>query len=104
MKDYASMSDQHINRLVAAASGMGNVAYYMDDIVVLRDNRWVCFYPCNNPADAWPVIVENKLSIYPSAERWGVEGFNADDPFYFDENPLRAAMIVFLMMKERKND
>ena len=96
MKDYASMSDFEINSAVSMAL-LDKSANPSARYVAIGDY-------CNNPADAWPVIVENKLSIYPSAERWGVEGFNADDPFYFDENPLRAAMIVFLMMKERKND
>lgn len=112
MKDYAAMSDQQINQLVGtiisrdglsiiASDGNAVIHEYSD----CGDFKGIClgwrvFDPCNNPADAWPIIVENKLSIYPSSERWGVEGPNSDDPFHFDENPLRAAMIVFLMMKD----
>lgn len=107
MKDYAAMSDQQINQLVGCKVGEMKMGKYgaccitsNGEALSIKGGVWQTFDPCNNPADAWPIIVENKLSIYPSAERWGVEGFNADDPFYFDENPLRCAMIVFLMMKE----
>lgn len=116
MKDYASMSDFEVNRRVSIAMGekfdipkKPKPSPYLEitetTVSLLncdgtRIERVIVRDYCNNPADAWPIIVENKLSIYPSSERWGVEGFNADDPFYFDANPLRCAMIVFLMMKD----
>lgn len=107
MKDYAAMSDQQINQLVCCKIGNLKIGQRGACCVVsggeamtIKIGAWQVFDPCNNPADAWPIIVENKLSIYPSAERWGVEGPEANDPFHFDENPLRAAMIVFLMMKD----
>lgn len=73
---------------------------------------------CNNPADAWPIIVGNKISIVSLDNKWiaaptetvidGVTGdsevcFYASSDAVFDVNPLRAAMIVFLMMQEAKN-
>lgn len=113
MKDYASMSDQQINKLVAAADGMDSGAHYMGDVVVLRDNRWVSFDPCNNPADAWAIIVENKISLnyMLSESAWcahadglmtdGCWSWDISPEHYHDHaNPLRAAMVVFLMMKE----
>ena len=124
MKDYAEMSDFEINCHVAMTLGMKEHFFMgaggdddFDDEIPLTERGPIwqtckyrvgaykpsngnCFDPCNNPADAWPIIVENKLSIYPNSERWGVEGPNSDDPFHFDENPLRCAMVVFLMMKE----
>ena len=112
MKDYAAMSDFEVNRAVGdiifgglwccrpGTSGnesdswcYGNADTTFNPLSPLPDY-------CNNPADAWPIIVENKLSIYPNSEKWGVEGPKSDDPFHFDENPLRCAMIVFLMMKD----
>lgn len=101
MKDYASMSDQQINKLVAAADGMDSGAHYMGDVVVLRDNRWVSFDPCNNPEDAWPIILSNKIGINPgtSSDKWAAHYCNWDIAIA-DANPIRAAMIVFLMMKE----
>ena len=66
------------------------------------------FDPCNNPADAWPLIVENNINlewfidnegVYASAsvsiEFIGTTSFLSDH-----ENPLRAAMICFLKMKD----
>lgn len=128
--DYSKLSDLELNKAVhfsLLSNGSIKESYRLspDDTIDVVKNTWeandgdnnviaimryahgggynpfggACDY-CNNPADAWPIIVENKLSIYPSGERWGVEGFNADDPFYFDDNPLRAAMIVFLLMQE----
>ena len=111
MKDYAEMSDQQINQLVGCKVGEMQLGARSaccigsdGNVLVLKGRMWKVFDPCNKPADAWPIIVENKLSIYPNSERWGVEGPNSDDPFHFDENPLRCAMIVFLMMKESENE
>ena len=63
---------------------------------------------CNSPADAWPIITENKISIYAMSEsdgrgRWGAEAFYPNESYHFNDNPLRAAMIVFVMMQDEKN-
>lgn len=65
------------------------------------------FSPCNNPADAWPIILKNNITIindkncYPRATNdshaFIHEQFN-DCIHALDRNPLRAAMIVYLMM------
>ncbi|EKS6588113.1 DUF2591 family protein [Enterobacter hormaechei] len=34
---------------------------------------------------------------------WGAEAFHPNDAYSFNDNPLRAAMIVFLMMQESAN-
>ena len=80
--------------------------------------NWHAFNPCKNPADAWPIIVGNKISIVSLDKKWlaapvdtvidGITGdsevcFYASSDAVFDANPLRAAMIVFLMMQESKN-
>ncbi|MBN9706208.1 DUF2591 family protein [Enterobacter roggenkampii] len=61
---------------------------------------------CNNPADAWPIIVDNRISLL------SVECLNGDIswlaknkacPSRGDKNPLRAAMIVYLQMQESAN-
>lgn len=54
---------------------------------------------CNNPSDAWPIILSNKIDIQHR------DGFNMPcarhcEHMAADKNPLRAAMIVFLMMKD----
>ena len=56
---------------------------------------------CNNPSDAWPIIVANRINVYasegPDFMPWmaGCGGMVASN-----RNPLRAAMIVFLMMRD----
>lgn len=126
MKDYASMSDFEVNCHVAMALGMkehffmgaGDEDDFDDEIPLTeRGPIWQtckyrvgaykpsngnCFNPCNNPADAWPIITRSMISIRPvgnDGQLWeasGMDGMKAD----YDKSPLRAAMIVFLMMKE----
>lgn len=90
MKDYASMSDFEINCRVHAEvmeiSGL--------DSFKAKDY-------CNNPADAWPIITENRISIiHLDDNEWGCRGDGGKSAFRaINSNPLRCAMIVFLMMK-----
>lgn len=56
---------------------------------------------CNNAADAWPIIVANRITLMPASkgDKWMAQAFDyaiADVSI----NPLRSAMIVFLMMQE----
>lgn len=69
---------------------------------------------CNNPADAWPILLENKISVmwnWSSQSECTAIGIKREQrdlgeyakPIESDHiNPLRAAMIVFLMMQESK--
>lgn len=96
MKDYASMSDFEINCRVHAEvmeiSGL--------DSFKAKDY-------CNNQADAWPIITANRIGVIPAPEHgvWRaahrVIGEDSN-PRHFTQhaNPLRAAMTVFLKMKE----
>lgn len=112
--DYSKMSDQEINMAIARM-------FFPDDIVIesrsrppsacitCSPSRWVDY--CNNPADAWPIIVANNIDIIQDngqgcalATNSAIQMFQGDDVHISqDENPLRAAMIVFLMMQESKN-
>ena len=102
MKDYSKMSDFEINKAVTTALGMdvsgateeNNIMYgYVPDI-------------CNNPSDAWPVILESRISLRPDdmyeeaphSGYWRAD--NEAGNHCHHENPLRAAMIVYLMMKD----
>ncbi|MGW0940909.1 phage protein NinX family protein, partial [Streptomyces sp. NPDC002666] len=68
----------------------------------------LCADYCNNPADAWPIITENNISLIfdnPSSvmATSNCVGWHSDEepPIHSSSNnPLRAAMIVFLMMKD----
>lgn len=113
MKDYASMSDFEINKSVALALGF---RLYKDgkscrgNHVAIEEGRCGAFAMdwCNNPADAWPILLDNHIAVapykfatpcaWPSGE--GLISRSATE----DKNPLRAGMIVFLKMKEAKND
>lgn len=123
MKDYASMSDFEINSAVHNAllnepysmvfmgsdriewTSKGGEKIITDKVPYTKNG--VHDY-CNNPADAWPIIQENRIMLNPycADELWKCEIPCNDDGFMktlavaYDKNPLRAAMIVFLMMQE----
>lgn len=64
---------------------------------------------CNNPSDAWKIIVDNGISLECIVVNRHEKTWRAQlKPAYVKhrvnhKNPLRAAMIVFLMMQESKN-
>ena len=98
MKDYRKMSDFEINKAVATALGMdvsgateeNNIMHgCLDDI-------------CNNPSDAWYVMEENKIGIAFVNGEWRASSVMAGYHEYSDKNALRAAMIVYLMMKDEE--
>jgi len=120
MDRYEDKSDFEINKAVAEAlypdhkvgmSGFGNSCNFP------RDKRgvWVerpdgyglvdIFQPCENPSDAWPIITENRISIhaYCIDNKWFAH-HETDESFETEsklsDNPLRAAMIVFLKMQQ----
>lgn len=123
--DYSKMSDTEIAQKVffwlsSDFCPNGGLAHINSDCFFFFDNRNVKrkFDPCNNPADAWPIIVGNKISIVSLDNKWiaapvdtVIDGITGDSEVCFyasydavsDVNPLRAAMIVFLMMQESKN-
>ena len=58
---------------------------------------------CNNPADAMPIVIENEISILHKKN----DGtWYAYRPFQYveHENFYRAAMELFLMMKDAENE
>lgn len=103
--DYSQLSDFEINC---------KVAYHIGLKTVERAEEGE-FNPCNNPADAWPIISSNRISIEYDAEE------RCDTPaewvtaYVIDElkvhvvshqpcdKALRSAMIVFLMMQDAKH-
>lgn len=100
MKDYASMSDNEIAEKIGKAIGLGNIG----GCLYIKNGVWTRFDPCNNPADAWPIILQSKISIFAlDDDEWGARGYNCIIRS-INPNPLRAAMELFLMMKESEND
>ena len=91
----------------------GSFSVYADHRMpfVLCEDTNEEFDPCNNPDDMWPIIVDSEIAIIPPVSN-GTNGWKAER-FYpqncgkiieaIDANPLRAAAIVFLMMKDAEN-
>ena len=105
--NYEEMSDFEINKQVAINRGgyQGHVEHMQHGVKESdRASHGLLFTErdyCNNPSDAWPIIVANRINVYasegPDFMPWmaGCGGMVASN-----RNPLRAAMIVFLMMQE----
>lgn len=104
--NYEYMSYFEINSAVAVRE-LWKIPYcddvHCDDetgVVSWSDGvKWREFDPCYNPSDSWPIIMKNKIDIQHR------DGFNIPcakhrEYMHADKNPLRAAMIVFLMMGE----
>ena len=106
--NYEDMSDFEINKCVAEAAGMelssdhsGACVGVVRRSIGSRPNYGHVNY-CSNPSDAWPIILENKITIFSPNDThddslWMAE---LDESHMFSANPLRAAMIAFLMMQE----
>lgn len=123
MKNYEDMSDFEINAAVTCIihechgweinwtnscffhCGVDGSGYYSQSIADY----------CNNPSDAWPVIVENKISISHSIALYRADALVYDKKFdkgfkiFKQDSPLgdtssrgalRAAMICFLKMND----
>ena len=125
--NYEQMNDFDINRLVAINRGgyQGSVAHMQHGVKESDKDSCGMFHVerdyCNNPSDAWPIIIENKIRISPimlmsddngeymctgeweAGTLWDGCGafYNSKYHECKGENPLRAAMIVFLMMNEQ---
>lgn len=112
--NYEEMSDFEINVAVAEnhlmlfvdlAKSKGK----LDSDVWLVDSfgslMWTNYNPCHDPKHAWPIIVDNDITVRGGGIAF-IERNNLDIPAYIsrDENPLRAAMICFLKMKDSQHD
>ena len=60
---------------------------------------------CNDAAAAWPIIVDNRISIINlEADEWGARGVaDCRSKRAIHQNSLRAAMMVYLQMQESAN-
>lgn len=122
--NYEDMSDFDINRKVAAALGveMGMVQSSNNKFGTVNLLNGRIFNPCNNPSDAWPIIVESEITVITGADCDGdyqaafLDGYfeqlaiESNDEIHasfkfsaFSKSPLRAAMICFLKMKDAES-
>lgn len=129
--DYSKLSDFEIDKAVADALGInydiaimfvnpvdkinGNhVEEYIRKKITSNEKHWRRFSPTRIPNDAWPIIIDNQLSLNNYGETWEAS-FEHDEPVgafgtdecvtsgVEDKNPLRTLMIAFLMKVEIEN-
>ncbi|QDH85576.1 hypothetical protein [Proteus phage vB_PmiP_RS51pmB] len=58
------------------------------------------FDPCNNPADAMPIVIDNKITVAYDHRNCVWVAYFASEISAYSDNYYRAAMEVFLMMKD----
>lgn len=115
MTDYSKMSDFEINVAVSLelfdGSSGGDTSRIATWCACKENGEYGLFDPCNNPADAWPIIVKHGISLTHDYGEWESEacldlpvGAHGTDELCsvggIDKNPLRAAMIAFLLLKD----
>ncbi|MCL9644981.1 DUF2591 family protein [Rahnella victoriana] len=109
MKDYSAMSDFDIQQAVLHETWGKHPVRLLGKMML--DIMLSDYDPCNNPADAWPIILNNGINIFTDMIPHGLLGqarvsvisgsrIRAECLIAKHINPLRAAMIVFLMMKD----
>lgn len=116
MKDYSAMSDFEINKAVAILVRPEIRGWDCHDIsgracFVINSNTskrvQFGFSFTSDPADAWPIIVENHIGIMPfkngPSTAWPLSVGLLSNAEVKHENVLRAAMIVYLQMMEQKS-
>ncbi|QGU13970.1 DUF2591 domain-containing protein [Leclercia sp. 119287] len=101
--DYSKMSDFEINCEVSKLT-RDNANNPDSGYLVINDY-------CNNPADAWPIIQNNGISLVKyehgmwlaSSDAYWVDGVEWQIDGEAHPHPLRAAMITFLKMQGSSN-
>lgn len=117
MNKYTELSDFEVNKKIADKLGLLPYLFIANDVgeliwdVPSNDNyhgfiskRGCELDFCYNPSNAMPIIIENRISLrnryegdWKAEAEWGM-------PFEsINNNPLRACMEVFLMMKDTEN-
>ena len=109
MNKYRDKSDYELNLAVAHYLGYkpslsGNIVTIKQEVkhgcIVYSEN----FDPCNNPADAMPIVFKSRIAICPIFSSDWCATSDCDAYRVINKNPLRAAMEVFLMMKDAENE
>ncbi|UAX00685.1 phage protein NinX family protein [Proteus terrae] len=109
MNKYTELSDFEINKKVAEKLGLAyEVTRYGVVTRMSNKEQWREFNPCNNPADAMPIIIENKIGMnfIGNIVGWSASHIceSKGELEVYDKNYYRAAMMCFLIMKDAKNE
>lgn len=99
MKDYSAMSDFDIQQEVLQETWGKHPVRLLGKMML--DIMLSDYDPCNNPADAWPIILSERISIEHDGDCWRSDLFNENGGYEAEsDSPLRAAMTAYLMMKD----
>ncbi|MGY0156408.1 phage protein NinX family protein [Edwardsiella tarda] len=108
--NYAEMSDSFIAQEIARHEGIAlwpHAQITLTSVTGVKKSDGMMFDPCNNPNDIWPLIIENGIVVKRSGDEciatsveWADWMMASTGNCYSHDNPLRAAAIVYLMMKE----
>ncbi len=111
MNKYTGLSDFEINKKVAEKSGLAyEVTRYGVVTRMSNKEQWREFNPCNNPADAMPIIKDNLISITHDGIAWDVSCAKCPELSVwnglenYNDNFYRKAMELFLIMKDAENE
>ncbi|EMQ4303668.1 DUF2591 family protein [Yersinia enterocolitica] len=109
MKDYSTMSDDEISKEVGNYLGLewANLDENYNKLCHWNLAAGLSvFDPCKNPTDAYPIMLEHGIGIDYDGISWTASDWRENkhsDWRNHPESPLRLAMIVFLMMKDRES-
>ncbi|KJF78132.1 hypothetical protein UA45_08220 [Morganella morganii] len=115
MNKYRDKSDFEINKAVAVLTGAVPFSFGatefrrssvsgMESAIIIKSPRKVgAFAPCNTPADAMPIIIENGISSIFNGDEWICSALDGEF-LSINENLYRAGCEVFLMMKDAENE
>lgn len=105
MNKYTELSDFEINKKVAYLFldvGYYEIDSYRHEVMYFRSGSGKGLYrdydPCNNPADAMPIIIENGISMVRINNTWSARQFNNHCIEINGDNYYRIAMEVYLLM------
>lgn len=103
MSKYAQMTDRDIQQAVLPLTWGKHPVRLLGKVMI--DIPLSEYDPCNSWADAGPIIEQNNISLLCSTmcnqKAWEAMTPNGDEHWWEEKNPLRAAMIVFLMMHDK---
>ncbi|MEQ4898778.1 phage protein NinX family protein [Proteus vulgaris] len=105
MNKCTELSDFEINRRIAEMDTKNRYVYFEKEQTIFRkfnNGQTQEFNPCNNPADAMPIIIENEISMIKSSCGWMC--CHGSVGHVYHESLYRGAMELFLMMKDMENE
>ncbi|EPE1462315.1 hypothetical protein ACSGR4_001918 [Morganella morganii] len=103
MMRHKEVTDYEINKTVAKYLKLNTIAYDRTEIVLFDDIDATPFDPCNNPADAMPIFIDNKMGVIFLGDLVQISDFSGGT-VNFGRNFYRTIAELFLMMKDAENE